>query len=186
MKYCSQCGSNVVLQIPPGDNRERYVCTSCNIIFYQNPKIVAGTLPVHNGQILLCKRAIEPRKGYWTLPGGFMENGEGAEQAALRETREEACAEVNLRSLFAMITVTHISQVHIFFLADLPKAEFSSGEESLEVKLFSPEDIPWDDLAFATVEQTLRLYLDTCNNSDKPHIFNIHGNRPGERDKAAR
>lgn len=178
MKYCSHCGSQVALQIPAGDNRERHVCQNCGTIFYDNPKIVAGTLPVHNGRILLCKRAIEPRRGFWTLPGGFMENGEGTEQAALRETREEACAEVTIQRLFAMISVTHISQVHLFFLADLPVPEFSSGEESLEVRLFEPHEIPWDDLAFATVEQTLRHYLAAPDHEGPAHIFSIHRNRP--------
>ncbi|MCY0966824.1 NUDIX hydrolase [Parathalassolituus penaei] len=179
MNYCSLCGGPITLQIPAGDNRERHVCNHCGSIFYQNPKIVAGTLPVHQGKILLCKRAIEPRKGYWTLPGGFMENGEGTEQAALRETREEACAEVTIRSLFAMISVTHISQVHLFFLADLPKPEFSSGEESLDVRLFAPDEIPWDELAFSTVEQTLRRYLEAPDLQGAMHIFSIHNNHGG-------
>ncbi|MGB1092779.1 MAG: NUDIX hydrolase, partial [Oceanobacter sp.] len=116
MKFCSQCGSELTRQIPEGDNRERSVCTSCDTIFYENPKVISGTIPVHEGKILLCKRAIEPRLGYWTLPGGFMENGETTEQAAIRETLEEANAVVEIQSLFAAISVTHISQVHLFFL----------------------------------------------------------------------
>jgi|TARA_R110000868_G_scaffold7132_5_gene39188 ADP-ribose pyrophosphatase YjhB (NUDIX family) len=176
MKYCSQCASIIERRIPEGDNRERDICSVCNTIFYSNPRIVAGTLPVYQGKILLCKRAIEPRLGYWTLPGGFMENDEGTEQAALRETWEEARAEVTISSLFSMISVTHISQVHVFFLADLPRPEFASGPESLQVELFAPADIPWQSLAFATVEQTLRRYLDNPN-PPQPHIFNISRNQ---------
>ncbi len=170
MKYCSFCRADIEWRIPDGDNRPRYVCSSCDSIFYDNPRIVAGTLPVYEGRILLCKRAISPRKGYWTLPAGFMENGESTEEAAIRETLEEASAPVELGALFSMITVPHISQVHIFFLAQMPREEFSAGEESLEVRLFSPEDIPWDELAFPTVGETLKLFL---NQAAGPHVFDI-------------
>tara|TARA_B100001245_G_scaffold21805_2_gene14285 strand:+ start:16838 stop:17386 length:549 start_codon:yes stop_codon:yes gene_type:complete len=159
VKYCSHCQAGIEWKIPAGDNRHRHVCSSCNTIFYDNPRMVAGTLPVHEGHILLCKRAIEPRKGYWTLPAGFMENGESTEEGALRETWEEAKARVELKNLLTMITVPHISQVHIFFLADLPAPEFAAGEESLEVALFHPDDIPWDEIAFPTVTETLKRYL---------------------------
>lgn len=172
MKYCSQCQTGIEWKIPAGDNRHRFVCPACDIIFYENPRIVAGTIPVHAGKILLCRRAIEPRKGYWTLPAGFMENGESTEEAALRETREEANAEVVITSLFSMITVPHIAQVHIFFAADLPKPEFSSGDESLEVKLFAPKDIPWNELAFPTVGQSLKLYLENPT-PRHAHVFDI-------------
>ena len=177
MNYCNQCGNTVELTIPDGDNRPRHVCTHCQTIHYVNPRIVAGTLPVYDGKILLCKRAIEPRRGYWTLPGGFMENGEGTAQAAERETWEEAFARVEAGPLLSMITVTHISQVHLFFLAEMDKAEYSSGPESLEVELFAPEDIPWDELAFSTVEQTLRNYLDDSVDNNTPLVFNIDRNR---------
>lgn len=170
MKYCSQCRADITWAIPVGDNRHRHMCTSCDIVFYDNPRIVAGTLPTYQGKILLCKRAISPRKGYWTLPAGFMENGESTEQAALRETLEEANANVMLNGLYSVITVPHISQVHMFFLAKMPTPEYSSGEESLEVELFSPEDIPWDEIAFPTVTETLRLFL---ANQPGPHVFNI-------------
>lgn len=177
MNFCNQCASPVTLQIPDGDNRARYVCQNCNTIHYVNPRIVAGTLPIHDGKVLLCKRAIEPRLGYWTLPGGFMENNEGAAEAALRETWEEAFANVTITSLLTMISVTHISQVHLFFLADLPEPTFHSGPESLEVALFAPEDIPWTNLAFATVEKTLRLYLDPSVDNAMTHVCNIDQNR---------
>jgi len=175
MKYCSECAGAVEFKIPDGDNRPRHVCRDCDTIFYNNPRIVAGTLPIHEGKILLCRRAIEPRYGYWTLPGGFMENGESTEQAALRETWEEAFARVDIRRLFSMISVTHIGQVHLFFTADLPAAEFSSGPESLEVALFAPEDIPWDELAFSTVERSLRLFMDNPD-PQQPHVLEINGN----------
>ena len=170
MKYCSQCRAEVRQEIPAGDNRLRHVCSDCRTIFYDNPKIVAGTLPIYDGQILLCKRAISPRKGYWTLPAGFMENGESTEDAARRETLEEANATVTLKSLFSMITVPHISQVHVFFLAELATPDFSAGEESLEVALFTPATIPWDELAFPTVGETLVRYLE---GQTGPHVFDI-------------
>lgn len=173
MKYCSQCANELSFTIPAGDNRPRFVCSACHTIFYQNPRIVAGTLPIHNGQVLLCRRAIEPRRGFWTLPAGFMENGESTEQAALRETWEEARAKVELQSLFSMITVPHIDQVHIFFLAVLPQAEFGAGEESLEVALFKEEDIPWQELAFPTVSQTLKRYFADPANQQTTHVFDI-------------
>ncbi|UTW49864.1 NUDIX hydrolase [Bacterioplanoides sp. SCSIO 12839] len=163
MKYCSQCSALLTRIIPEGDNRLRDVCPECSTIFYQNPKIVAGTLPVYKtnegNQVLLCKRAIEPRKGYWTLPAGFMENGESTEQAALRETREEANADVLLEQPISMLSIPHIDQVHLFYLAIMNQPEFSSGEESLDVQLFSEDNIPWDNIAFSTVAKTLRYYF---------------------------
>ena len=173
MKYCSQCASELVITVPDGDNRERHVCPSCETIFYQNPRIVAGTIPVHRGQVLLCRRAIEPRRGFWKLPAGFMENGESTEEAALREPREEALADVSIRSLFSVITVPHIDQVHIFFLAHLEQPDFGIGEESLEVRLFSPDDIPWDEMAFPTVNETLNLWLNNDSAGQPAHVFDI-------------
>lgn len=159
MKFCSDCGAPVTRLIPDMDNKLRDVCTSCHTIHYQNPKIVAGTLPVFDNKVLLCKRAIEPRLGYWTLPAGFMENKETTPQAAIRETQEEANASVELSHLLSMIDVPHISQVHMFFYAELTDLNFSSGEESLEVKLFSEDEIPWEEIAFPTVKKTLKHYL---------------------------
>ncbi len=176
MKYCSVCAGHIELKIPEGDNRPRHVCEQCGTIHYQNPRIVAGTLPTYQGKILLCKRAIEPRMGYWTLPAGFMENGESTEQAALRETWEEALAKVEIQQLFSMISVVHIDQVHIFYTAVLPTAEFSSGPESLEVALFAPEDIPWDELAFSTVEKSLRLFLENPAPA-RVHTLEVNRNR---------
>jgi ADP-ribose pyrophosphatase YjhB (NUDIX family) len=159
MKFCSECAQPISQSVPEGDNRLRYVCLNCDTIHYQNPRIVAGTLPTYQGQVLLCKRAIEPRKGYWTLPAGFMENGETTEEGALRETLEEANARIHNPHLYTMIAVPHISQVHIFFHGELADLNFSSGPESLEVELFNEADIPWKELAFPTVSTTLRRYF---------------------------
>lgn len=161
MKFCSECAHPVQYSIPVGDNRERAVCTSCGTIHYVNPRIVAGTLPVYQEQILLCKRAIEPRKGFWTLPAGFMENGEGLEQGAERETFEEAGIHTTCGQLLSTITVPFISQVHIFFLTELHSNEHAaSTTESLEVKFFGFDEIPWDEIAFPTVKQTITHYLE--------------------------
>ena len=173
MKFCSDCGAAVDFRIPPGDDRERFVCTACETIHYINPRLIVGCLPTWGEQVLLCRRAIEPRRGLWTLPAGFMENGESTEEAALRETLEEAQASVDIRSLFSVITVPHIDQVHIFFLAEMRTPEFGAGEESLDVQLFSPEDIPWDEMAFPTVNKTLNLWLKDDSPTQPTHVFDI-------------
>lgn len=159
MNFCSHCGHAVSKLIPAGDSRPRYVCSTCGTVHYQNPNIVAGTLPVWNDQVLLCRRAIEPRKGLWTLPAGFMENGETVQQAAVRETAEEACARLNNLSLYTVLDVPHINQVHVFFRAELADLNFAAGVESLDVQLFSEKDIPWSALAFRTVARTLECWL---------------------------
>lgn len=145
-------------EIPEGDNRERTVCDNCEMIFYENPKIVAGCLLVWNEKILLCKRATEPRSGYWTLPAGFMENYETVEEGALRETMEEAGAESSNIKLFMMCNLPHISQVYMMYQGDLLDGKFKAGPESSEVKLFSKNDIPWDNLAFKVIETTIKAY----------------------------
>lgn len=170
MKYCSTCGHPVEQRIPQGDNRHRYVCLSCDTIHYQNPRIVAGTVPVWNNQILLCRRAIEPRYGYWTLPAGFMENAETTIEAAARETREEALAEVNIDGLYSIIDVPHINQVHMFYRATLIDGQFGAGEESLETRLFDLDNIPWEELSFPTVRKTLELFLKDL----KSEAFQVH------------
>ena len=159
MKFCSHCGGPVTQRIPEGDNRLRFVCGQCHTIHYQNPRIVAGCLPVWNEQVLLCRRAIEPRRGYWTLPAGFMENGETLEQAAARETQEEACARVRDLTLYTLFDLPHINQVYMFFRAELVDLDFAVGEESLEVQLFHERDIPWSELAFPTIGRTLECYF---------------------------
>jgi ADP-ribose pyrophosphatase YjhB (NUDIX family) len=163
MKFCSECAHPVALAIPEGDNRPRYVCTHCDAIHYQNPKLVIGSIPVweEDGElkVLLCKRAIEPRYGYWTLPAGFMENAETTAEAAVRETEEEAGANIEIGELFTLLNVAHVHQVHLFYLARLVDLDFSPGVESLDVRLFSHDDIPWDELAFPTIRTTLELFF---------------------------
>ena len=163
MKFCSECAHPVTVAIPEGDNRPRYVCTHCGTIHYQNPKMVIGSIPVweQDGElkVLLCKRAIEPRYGYWTLPAGFMENGETTGAAAARETEEEAGANIELGNLFTLLNVVHVHQVHLFYLARLVDLDFAPGIESLDVQLFSEAEIPWADLAFPTIRTTLELFF---------------------------
>lgn len=168
MKYCSDCGSEVSLKMPEGDSRERHVCDDCGTVHYINPRIIAGTLPVYDNKILLCRRAIEPRKGFWTLPAGFMENGETTEQAAARETIEEAEAKVDIHGLYTVFNLPHISQVYLFFRADVVGGKFGVGLESLEVGLFSEEDIPWNELAFPTIHRTLKFYFEDRKKNEFP------------------
>ncbi|NOL50173.1 NUDIX hydrolase [Pelistega europaea] len=159
-KYCTQCGSPLTQMCPPMDNRVRDCCTHCGAVHYRNPLIVVGTVPVYEDKILLCKRAIEPRYGKWTLPAGFMEMGESTVQGAQRETSEEAGAVIEMGSLFTVMDVPGVSQVHIYYLAKVLSPEFNPGEESLEVRLFALDDIPWSEISFTTVESTLHYYLD--------------------------
>ncbi|HXN15424.1 MAG TPA: NUDIX hydrolase [Usitatibacter sp.] len=160
MKFCNSCGAAVRFRIPEGDTLERAVCDACGAIQYQNPKIVVGCLPVYGERILLCKRAIEPRYGLWTLPAGFMENNESASEGAAREALEEANARVEIEDLYTVFSIPHISQVYMMFRARLLDAAVSPGAESLEVKLASEDEIPWDQLAFAMVKRTLEHYLE--------------------------
>ena len=174
MKYCSGCGEEVTHKIPEDDTRHRYVCPSCETIHYQNPNIVAGTIPVYEGKVLLCKRAIEPRYGFWTLPAGFMENQETTMEAAARETWEEAEAKVKLHSLYTVINVPQIDQVHMYFLATLIDGKFGVGTESLECRLFEEDEIPWDGLAFPTVKRTLKLYFEDRQHGEfSTHVSDI-------------
>jgi ADP-ribose pyrophosphatase YjhB (NUDIX family) len=147
------------LRVPPGDTLPRHVCDACGAVHYRNPRLVVGTLPVWENKVLLCRRAIEPRHGCWTLPAGFMENGESMCDAALRETLEEAGAHVELGAPYTMISVPHISQVHVIYRARLLDLDFSPGEETLEMALFDEADIPWEAIAFRTVAMTLRHYF---------------------------
>lgn len=158
----------MALSIPAGDNRHRYCCAACGTIHYQNPKLVLGTIPVWREQVLLCRRAIEPRYGFWTLPAGFMENGESTEEGATRETSEEAGARIELGPLYSVLDVPHVDQVHLFFRANLADVDFDPGPESLEVRLFDEVDIPWGSLAFRTVEQTLRWFFEDRRNGTYP------------------
>ncbi len=159
MKYCSECGSKTQKQIPEGDNRLRDCCTSCNLIHYSNPKIICGTIPIKDESVLLCKRAIEPRYGKWTLPGGFMENGETISDGAFRETIEETNTEVEMGELYAIFNVPQINQVYMLYLAKVVDDKYSSTSESLEVKFFKEHEIPWNDLAFPFVPKVLKNFF---------------------------
>ncbi|MFZ1642057.1 MAG: NUDIX hydrolase [Candidatus Contendobacter sp.] len=185
MKFCSQCGASVTLRVPAGDSMPRHVCDACDTIHYQNPKIVAGCIPEWQGRVLLCRRAIEPRHGLWTLPAGFMENGESAVAAAVREALEEANAVVENPALYGLYSLLHVSQVYLMFRGRLRDGAASPGAESLEVRLFAEEEIPWEQLAFTVVRETLRQYFaerstgafglhvgDIVRESD--HRFRIH------------
>jgi len=159
MKFCSNCSASIGKRVPPGDSVPRYLCDACGSIHYENPKLVLGCLPEWEDRLLLCRRAIEPRYGYWTLPAGFMENGESAGQGAARETLEEAGARVELIAPFSMISVPYVNQVHVFFRARLLDLDFKAGEESLEVALFEEAKVPWKDIAFRTVGLTLKHWF---------------------------
>ncbi|MGB0714113.1 MAG: NUDIX hydrolase [Gammaproteobacteria bacterium] len=161
MKFCSACGSNrISLRIPDGDNRPRHVCDACDTIHYSNPKVVAGTIAQWEGRILICRRAIEPRRGLWTLPAGFLENHETVEEGALRETQEEADARMDIDSLFGCYSIPHISQIYMIYRGTLRDLEFGPGPESLEVKLIDLDEIPWDELAFPVIRTALEHYVD--------------------------
>jgi ADP-ribose pyrophosphatase YjhB (NUDIX family) len=178
MKFCSECAHPVSLLVPPDDNRPRYVCSQCGAIHYQNPKMVIGSIPVweREGEVrlLLCKRAIEPRRGYWTLPAGFMEIGETTADAARRETEEEAGANIELRGLFTLLNVPQVHQVHMFYLATLLDLNYAAGTESLEVRLFSENEIPWDDIAFPTVRYTLKYFFEDLANVKSGGNYGFH------------
>lgn len=160
INYCSSCGGTISLRVPPGDNLPRHVCDACGVIHYRNPRLVVGTLPVWQDRVLLCRRAIEPRRGLWTLPAGFMENGETLADAALRETREEANASIELGAMLTLISVPHVNQVHAVYRATLLDTGFAAGDETLEVRLFGEDEIPWDEIAFKTIAMTLRHYFE--------------------------
>ena len=160
IKFCSQCGEGVEQKIPQGETLSRAVCPACQTIHYQNPKIVAGCLPEGEGKILLCRRAIEPRLGFWTFPAGFMELGESTEEAAARETLEEANARVTIQTLYSVFSLPHVDQVYIVYRAILQDLNFGPGEESLEVQLMPIEAIPWDQLAFPVIRETLQRYVE--------------------------
>ncbi|CUB05671.1 NUDIX hydrolase [Marinomonas fungiae] len=160
MRFCPKCGHKVNMEIPDGDNRERPVCPSCDFIDYDNPRMITGTIPLYQGKVLLCKRNIEPRFGYWTLPAGFMENGETTTGGALRETLEESGSRVIIKQPFSMISIPHVNQVHLYYIAELQKPDFHATTESSEVELFEFSDIPWDELAFSSVSKTLEFFLE--------------------------
>jgi ADP-ribose pyrophosphatase YjhB (NUDIX family) len=159
VKFCSQCGSGISPRVPEGDDRERFVCDDCGFIHYINPRLIVGCIPEYQGRVLLCLRAIEPRRNYWTLPAGFMENGETTDQGAARETWEEARAQVDALRLYRVYDVPAISQVYMFYRCELRDGKFAPGPESLECALFSEQEVPWEQLAFPSVHRALRAYF---------------------------
>ena len=175
IKHCRQCGTPVQYRLPDdGDTRERAICTACNTIHYENPLNVVGTVPVLGDRVLLCKRNIEPRWGKWTLPAGFMELGESTAQGAARETREESGALFELQDLFTVMSVPRVGQVHLYYRARLTSEVFDPGHETLEARLFSEDEIPWDELAFRTVRETLlRYFADQRSGQFGTHAFDI-------------
>jgi ADP-ribose pyrophosphatase YjhB (NUDIX family) len=174
MKFCSNCGATVQLRVPPGDTLPRHVCDACHTIHYQNPRMVVGCIPEWEDRILLCRRAIEPRHGLWTVPAGYMENGETTFQGALRETLEEANARVEIGPLYALYNIPHINQVYILFRSRLLDLDVSPGAETLEVRLFTENEIPWDGIAFASVRNTLtHYYQDRRNGEYQFHLGTI-------------
>lgn len=187
MNYCIQCGSEAVeFRIPDGDNRRRHVCSDCGYIHYVNPRMVVGCVPRWEDRILLCRRAIEPRLGYWTLPAGFMELEETLEAAAARETLEEACARVTIEDMFAVVNVTHAHQVHIMFRAELLDLDYAAGPESLEVAMFREAEVPWDELAFPSITYSLeRYYKDLADDTRRLHITEAPRMRLGGTRKAS-
>jgi ADP-ribose pyrophosphatase YjhB (NUDIX family) len=179
MKYCHHCASPVQLRIPDGDDKPRHICESCETVFYQNPNNVVGTLPVFEDRVLLCKRAIEPRLGKWTLPAGFMENGETSLEGAIRETAEEAGARIRVfqDSLYTLFNLPRINQVYMFFRAELLDLNFEPGLESQEVALFREQEIPWDEIAFPVVRSTLEHFFQDRQQETFPvRMFDVvHG-----------
>ena len=180
MKFCSECGKEVELAVPQGDNRPRHVCATCGTIHYQNPKIVVGCIPVWGEQILLCRRAIEPRYGLWTVPAGFMENGETSQQGAARETLEEATARVDIEGLYTLFNLPHINQIYLLYRSRLLDLDFAAGDESLEVALFREQDIPWEQMAFPVISESLKLFFADRLRGDFPLRGGTIERLPGE------
>ena len=177
MNYCHHCGGAILQRVPEGDEKLRYCCDTCDVVFYQNPKNIVGTLAVHKEQVLLCKRAIEPRMGKWTLPAGFMENGETTLAGAVRETSEEAGARVRIQenSLYTLFNLPYINQVYLFFRAELEDLDFNPGIESKEVGLFTQSQIPWNEIAFPVVRSTLEHYFNDLKRGQFPvRMFDVH------------
>jgi ADP-ribose pyrophosphatase YjhB (NUDIX family) len=178
MNFCSNCGSKVSHFVPEGDTHKRYVCLDCKTIHYQNPRMVVGCIPVWDNRILLCKRAIEPKYGKWTLPAGFLENNETAEQGAIRETIEESGANVEIVRLHTLYSLPHVAQVYALYLAKMTSEHFDPGQESLECRFYDINNIPWDEIAFTAVSFCLRKYVENIDNtSDKTFIGHLDKHR---------
>ena len=179
-RFCCYCGHDTVITTPEGDHRPRRVCPSCGAVHYENPRLVVGCVPEHEGRILICRRAIEPRRGYWTVPAGFMENGETLEAGAARECYEEALASVAIGSLLALVNIPEAEQVHVFFRAKLTTSAFGAGEESLEAMLVDAAEIPWDDIAFPSTRFALEHFLaDRSAGVELHHLTTLARRHPG-------
>jgi ADP-ribose pyrophosphatase YjhB (NUDIX family) len=159
MKFCSNCGNPIAYAVPPGDDRARFLCEACGAIHYQNPRVVAGCIPEYENRVLLCRRAIEPAYGKWTLPAGYLENGETVAACAARETREEAGAQIEGLTPYLLYNICHINQIYLIFRGRLKNLGWAAGKESLEVKLYSETDIPWDQIAFRVIAEALKTYF---------------------------
>ena len=174
MNHCSQCGETLIRGVPPGDDRERYICPACGIVHYENPRMVVGCIPQWQGRVLLCRRSIDPRRGTWTVPAGYLENGESVEHGTQRELTEEACASASELLPYGLYNIRHVNQVYLIFIARLASEEFGPGEESLEVRLFDQDAIPWEELAFPVVEMVLRRYFEDAKRGAFPfHIGDV-------------
>jgi ADP-ribose pyrophosphatase YjhB (NUDIX family) len=176
IKHCKNCGTAVTYRVPDdGDTKERAVCPACATIHYENPLNVVGTVPHLGDRVLLCKRNIEPRWGKWTLPAGFMELGESTAQGAARETDEEAGAQIEMQELFTMMNVVRVGQLHLFYRARLLSDQFHPGHETIEARLFTESEIPWEEIAFRTVKETLEHYFaDRREGTFRFHQIDIH------------
>ncbi|WP_445116396.1 NUDIX hydrolase [Acinetobacter sp. WZC-1] len=177
MSFCTTCGHITIEQMPLGDHRIRQVCPNCGTIHYINPKVICGALALWENKVLLCRRAIEPRYGLWTLPAGYMELNETMEQGAARETREEAEAEVHIEQLYCMYNIPRIGQIYVLFKSDIIDGQFGAGEETIESRLFEEHEIPWNELAFPSVERTLRHYFEDRRNNCYPLHLETLGSR---------
>ena len=168
MKFCSKCGGSIKFETPKDDNQPRFICSQCDFIHYENPRIVVGSVPIYKDQVLLCLRAIEPRSNYWTLPAGFLENKEGLKDGAAREAEEEALIKPIIGPLIAVVDVIHAHQVHVFFRAHLENLRFGSGKESLDVRMFKLSEFPWEQMAFKTGKIALKAQINKTDHDLTP------------------
>ena len=168
MNFCSHCGSDQLqFTTPPGDSYNRFICQNCHTIHYINPRAIVGCLPVYDEKIILCQRAIEPCKGKWNLPAGFMENGECAEEGALRELKEETGLDGSIIKLHCVYSIPHVNQVYLIFLTKIESLDIEPGEESLSVTLFDFQEIPWGDIGFSSSVFAIEKYMEYINLKDQ-------------------
>ena len=172
MNYCSNCASPVEYTVPPNDDRPRFVCKNCGTVHYQNPRLVVGCIPIWQDKILFCLRDIEPRRGKWTLPAGYLENGETVMEGARRESLEETGAKLDRLAPYLLFDIPHINQLYLMFRARMKSPDFHRTKESAQVRLFDAQEIPWDEIAFPVIEETLQIYL--ADRPDGEFPFQIH------------